>query len=48
VPTESIRRHIAAHYQEDLDRALAKLDRSSTQIRFVVTGVEDEDEDDVV
>jgi chromosomal replication initiation ATPase DnaA len=46
VPTESIRRHIAAHYQEDIDRALARLDRTNTQIRFVVTGVEDEDEDD--
>lgn len=48
VPTESIRRHIAAHYQEDIDRALAKLDRSNTQVRFVVTGVEDEDEEDAV
>ena len=46
VPAESIRRHISTHYQEDIDRALAKLDRTSTQIRFVVTGVDDEDEDD--
>ena len=45
VPTESIRRHIAAHYQEDIDRALARLDRNHTHIRFVVTGVDDEDED---
>ena len=46
VPTESIRRHIAAHYQEDLDRALASMNRAHTQIRFVVTGVEDEEVDD--
>ena len=35
-------------HKNQLDRALAKLDRSSTQIRFVVTGVEEEDEDDVI
>jgi chromosomal replication initiation ATPase DnaA len=46
VPTESIRRHIAAHYLEDLDRALASLNRGHTQIRFVVTGVDDEELDD--
>ena len=46
VPTESIRRHIAAHYREDLDRALASLNRTHTQIRFVVTGVEDEELED--
>jgi chromosomal replication initiation ATPase DnaA len=45
VPSESIRRHIAAHYQEEVDRALAHLDRTNTHIRFVVTGVDDEDED---
>lgn len=46
VPTESIRRHITVHYQDNIDRALSKLDRANTQIRFVVTGVDDEDEDD--
>jgi chromosomal replication initiation ATPase DnaA len=45
VPTESIRRHISAHYQEDIHRALAQLDRPNTHIRLVVTGVDDEDED---
>jgi chromosomal replication initiation ATPase DnaA len=46
VPTESIRRHIANHYQEDLYRALTTLNRAHTQVRFVVTGVEDEELDD--
>lgn len=46
VPTESIRRHIAAHYEEDIRRALERLDRTDTQVRFVVTGVEDDDEDE--
>jgi len=46
VPTESIRRHIAGHYLENIDRALRVLDRANTQIRFVVTGVEDEEAGD--
>lgn len=47
VPTESIRRHIASNYLENIDRALDSLDRAGTQIRFVVTGVEDEEDEDV-
>jgi chromosomal replication initiation ATPase DnaA len=46
VPTESIRRHIAANYREDIDAALGEVDRAGTQIRFVVTGVADDEEDD--
>ena len=47
VPTESNRRHIDLHYQDDIGGALAALDRGGTQIRFVVTGVgDDEDEED--
>lgn len=46
VPTEAIRRHVAGHYQEDIDRALRALNRANTQIRFVVTGVDDEEEAD--
>jgi chromosomal replication initiation ATPase DnaA len=45
VPSEAIRRHIATHYQDDLDRALAAAGRSHTHLRFVVAGV-DEDEDE--
>ena len=45
VSSETARRHIAVHFQDDLDRALAALDREGTHIRFVVAGVgEDENE----
>lgn len=45
VPTESIRRHINAHYQEPLHRALIDLGREGTDLRLVVAGYGDEDED---
>ena len=45
VPTESIRRHISVHYENALDRELKSLGRSNTHLRFVVSGVEDEDEE---
>ena len=45
VPTESIRRHISLHYENAIDRELAALGRSSTHVRLVVSGVEDEDEE---
>ena len=44
VPTESVRRHVTGCYGEDINAALVELDRRGTQVRFVVTGV-DEDED---
>jgi chromosomal replication initiation ATPase DnaA len=46
VPTEALRRHITLHFQSDLDQALREIGRPETDLRFVVTGVE-EDEDDV-
>lgn len=46
VPTESIRRHIVAHYADLIDDALAALDRGDAHIRFVVTGVAEDDEED--
>ena len=46
VPSESIRRHIDAHYRELIYRALASLGRSGTQIRFVVAGFDDEEGDE--
>jgi hypothetical protein len=46
VPSESIRRHVVAHYREELHRALAALSRSGTHIRFVVAGFGDEDDDE--
>ena len=45
VPTESIRRHISAHYENAIDRELAALGRAGTHVRLVVSGVEDEDEE---
>lgn len=47
VHSESVRSHILVHYQGTLDRALAGLARPHTDIRFVVAGYgEDEDEDE--
>jgi chromosomal replication initiation ATPase DnaA len=46
VPTESIRRHINAHYIDHLQRVLAVLGRSHTDIRFVVVGYGDDDDED--
>jgi chromosomal replication initiation ATPase DnaA len=46
VPTESIRRHITREFQAELDRALAAIGRQGTNVRMVVGGMEeDEDED---
>lgn len=45
VPTESIRRHISAHYDNAIDRALAALGRNDTHVRLVVSGVDEEDEE---
>ena len=45
VPTESIRRHIVSHYEDTINRALGSLGRTNTHVRLVVSGM-DEDEDD--
>ena len=45
VPTEAIRRHIVAHYESAIERELAALGRAYTQVRLVVSGMgDDEDE----
>ena len=45
VPSEAIRRHINVHYLESLERALQTLGRTDTDLRFVVAGYgDDEDE----
>jgi chromosomal replication initiation ATPase DnaA len=45
IHSEADRRHIEIHYQSLLDRALMTLGRADTDVRFVVTGYgEDEDE----
>jgi chromosomal replication initiation ATPase DnaA len=46
VPTAAIQRHLAGHFEERINEALAAIDRPHTHVRFIVTGYdEDEDED---
>jgi len=45
VPTESMRRHLTSRYGDAINSALIQIDRRGTHVRFVVTGVEEEDED---
>jgi chromosomal replication initiation ATPase DnaA len=45
VPTESIRRHISAHYESAIERALKATGRGGTLVRFVVTGGDDDDDE---
>ena len=45
VSSEAIKRHISTHFDDRIGAALAKLGRPDTHVRFVVTGVS-EDEDD--
>ena len=48
VPSEPVRRHILTHYQDLIYRALEDMSRQDVEIRFVATGVgEDEDEGDL-
>jgi len=46
VPSEAIRRHIDANYQEVIARALVARGRAFTHVRLVVSGFET-DEDDI-
>jgi chromosomal replication initiation ATPase DnaA len=46
IPSAAIGRHINAHYQTLLNRTLSSLGRPYTEIRFVVGGT-DEDDDDI-
>jgi chromosomal replication initiation ATPase DnaA len=46
VPTEPVRRHIAAHYERSIERVLESLGRSDTQLRMVVSGTDEDEEDD--
>lgn len=45
VPTEAIHRHLSTHYSGQLDRALRAI-RPHCSIRFVVTGVAEDEDDD--
>jgi hypothetical protein len=42
-PTESVRRHLTAHYDETIRAALAAVGRGQTNVRFVVSGVEEDE-----
>jgi len=44
VPTEAMRRHLTGRYGDAINRALAQINRHGTYVRFVVTGVEEEEE----
>ena len=44
VPSESLRRHIQLHYRGMIDRALDTIGRSSTQVRFIVAGMDEDEE----
>ena len=46
VPTEAMRRHITSHFQHHIDAALVRLDRSGTHVRFIVTGISDDEEEE--
>lgn len=44
VPSQSAARHLGVHYQHLIEAALAGVDRPQVQVRFVATGIgEDED-----
>jgi chromosomal replication initiation ATPase DnaA len=45
VPTETDRRHLTKSYEDAVYRAIEALGRSGTHVRFVVSGVGDEDDD---
>jgi chromosomal replication initiation ATPase DnaA len=44
VPSEAIRRYLAANYLDELRSALQALDRAGTHVRFVVGGTDDDDD----
>jgi len=45
VPTEAIRRHIVAHYEDQIARAISALGRTNVHVRLVVAGEDADDED---
>jgi chromosomal replication initiation ATPase DnaA len=46
VSSEAIRRHLIAHYQNEIEAALLAIGRERTHVRFLVAGFGDEDEDE--
>jgi chromosomal replication initiation ATPase DnaA len=45
VHSESVRRHILVHYQPLITRALQSLNRPDADVRFVVSGYGEDDEE---
>ena len=45
VSSEAIRRHLVAHYEDKIDRAVAALGRGNTNVRMVVAGDDEGDEE---
>jgi chromosomal replication initiation ATPase DnaA len=45
VPTETDRRHLQTHYRNLIEHTFALLGRQHTQVRFLVTGVGEEEDD---
>jgi chromosomal replication initiation ATPase DnaA len=44
VPSQSAARHLGVHYQHLIDAALAEVNRPEVHVRFIATGIgEDED-----
>ena len=46
VASEAIRRHLTSHYDQEITAALKGVGRHDTQIRFLVAGFGDEDEEE--
>jgi chromosomal replication initiation ATPase DnaA len=46
VHSESVRRHILLHYLPAIDRALDALHRPDAEVRFVVAGYSDHEDDE--
>jgi len=45
VPSESLRRHIQIHFSGPIDRALTAIGRADAQVRFLVAGMDEDEED---
>ena len=46
VPASADARHISEHYLDIIHRELAQLDRTGVNLRFLVTGYGDDDDDE--
>jgi len=45
VLSETVRRHLSLHYTEHLSRALTAINRPDTEVRFIVGGMDEDDEE---